>query len=435
MRELEIRATAVSILKRGVFEGVSSLKILRLTNNTAMQVIEESALEPLYQLEDLRIISDNHFENVINVTGTTQLKYLHTLKLTANNFGTTINAETFKGCINVVTLDLSNSLIQTIGIGSFDHMIETIQYLDLRKNQLTYLPSNLLENMIKPNMEFYLSLNLWNCECDYLQLQWWDVSNTSSIIDSPLMCETPENDTEIANADRSICEPIPSETTLTPTTTPDPTTEDPTPENTTPTLKPPNVDRVNCMYDKYLYLEKVYQYFDVKQLEMGKVSVETNYFDQSLSMVLVNDNEEAQCRYDLNKQMIFDNLNPNSVHIFCLVKKNSYTTSPKNCVAFNFTETLSIWGHDEIIIALVCSIVLSLIVGVLIGWLLSCRYNRFFKAKESLQYKSSTTSRKTVSEDLSISDYNGGKFSLDGGTNLRWFNAYTLNMLISYLFH
>lgn len=437
MQEIELRGTGISILKNGVFEGASSLKRVLLTNNQYMQVFEENVLDPLYHLEDLKMTGQTRFENLINMTGTTQLKNLRTLTLDNNNFGSTINAETFKGCNSVETLILSNSSIQAIGIGSFDHMAATIQFLDLSHNQLTHLPSNLLENMIKPNMQFYLSFNLWHCDCETFELRWWDVSNSSAIIDSPLMCETPamENGTEVGNADHIMCQPTTTETTPTittpteATTTPTETTSTPetptVPDNTTSgwpsttTMQPPNLDRVNCMYDKHLYLEKVYQYFNVKQLEMGKVSVETNIPDNSLSMVVVNDNEEDRCRYDINRQMIFDNLNPNSAHIFCLVKKNSYSTSPKNCLAFNFNQTNSIWYHDEIIIALSCSIVLSLIVGILIGWLLSCRYHRVFKAKESLQYQSSTTSRKTTSEDLSISDYHGGKFSLDSGPTLR----------------
>lgn len=421
LTQLTIRKTGITALKRGVFEGANSLKILILDDNRISQ-IDEYALDPLYQLENMSVINQMQVENLINITGVTQLKQLHTLTLSNNNLGSSIDAETFKGCIRVETLILSNSSIRTIGIGSFDHMEGTIRFLDLSNNHLKNLPSNLLANMIKPNMRFILSHNLWECDCPSLVGRWWDVNNSSFLIDPPLICDNPEKGEEIQNVDLNQCEPtLPPmpEIPTTESTNCEPTTESPK----TSTLQPPYLDRLSCNRTGTLYLEPVFQYFNIKQINMGKVSVGMTLNDPTLSIVLINDHDEAECRYDLNRQMYFDDMRTNSAHLFCVIKKNSYTTSPKNCFPFHFTETTSIWGHDEIIIALVCSIVLSLVVGILIGWFLSCRYQRTFKGKSSLQYTSSTTStRKTISEDFTssiASDYHGGKLSADGGPNLR----------------
>lgn len=415
MTELVIFGTKVTALKRGVFEGANSLQRLTLDKNDAMQIIEEHTLDPLYNLEEMNMTRQTQLLDSLNVTGTTQLRQLRALTLSFNSFGSSINADTFKGCTRVEILNLSNSSIETIGIGSFDPMIETIRSIDLSNNQLKHLPADLLTNLIKQSIQIYLSNNLWNCDCDSLALQSWYVSNESLIMDS-LICDTPTKE-EIKDVDLSICESY--STTL--------TSDGTTLKTTESTIPSPFLDRLSCVNEKYssghLYLERSYQYFNVKQVEMGKVLVEISSLDSTLSMVVINDKQQAECRYDINRQMTFDNLNPNAGHLFCLIKKFSYGTSPWNCYPFHFDDTKSIWGHDEIIIALVCSIVLSFLAGVLCGWLLSRRYQRVFKAKASLQYQSSERSASkavTEMEDFNssiTSDYNAGRYVLDGGSN------------------
>lgn len=414
MTELVIRRTDVTVLKRGVFKGAHNLKKITLEENNILRLVEENTLDPLYQLEEVKIKLQKGLEDLLNVTGTTQLKQLRTLTLSFNNFSTSITAETFKGCTHVETLILSNSSIQTIGFGSFDPMAATIQFLDLTNNQLKHLPTNLLTNLIRPGVQIDLSDNLWNCDCDALQLQLW-VNESSQIFNYPLVCDMPawEKNREITEVDLvSICAP-------------DSTTSTQSLDITTnPNM--PFVERLNCIDENYasgyLYLEKVYQYFTVKQIGIGKVSVEISSPDATLSMVVINDKDDAQCRYDLHRQMFFENLDPNSVHQFCLIKKESYSTSPKNCYPFHFENTSSIWSHDEIIIALVCSIVLSLVVGILGGWLLNWHYQRVFKAKESLEYNSSPRSSSktgTEIEDFNssvTSDYIAGRY---GSKSLR----------------
>ncbi|KAJ6642362.1 Leucine-rich repeat-containing protein 4C [Pseudolycoriella hygida] len=428
MTELVIRRTNITILKRGMFEGANSLKKLTFEQNIAMQEAEENVLDPLYQLEEMIMTQQPQFENSMNLTGAARLNRLCSLSLTLNNFSSSINANTFKGCVHVQTLRLASSSIQTIGDGSFDHMMETIMLLDLSNNQLKHLSPDLLANLIKPNMKIYFQSNLLDCGCDSLELQLWLANIPSSTFNSSMVCHMPEQGTQLTDVDLSFCAPITSPAH--PTYTSEKTTEQMT----------SILDRVNCVNEKQssgqLYLEKIYQYFSVKQVEMGKVSVDISSPDATLSMVAINDNNEAVCRYDIYRQMTFDNLDQTSAHTFCLIKKDSYTTSPKNCFSFRFQDTRSIWGHDEIIIALVCTMVLSLIVGVLCGWLLSCRYQRFFKAKESVKYQSSerSTSRTvTEIEDFSssiTSDYRSGKYALDDGSK-RLRRTYSDNSIIS----
>lgn len=414
MTELVIRRTNVTALRRGVFEGANSLKKLILEENNHMVQIEEYTMDPLYQLEEIEMWEQTQFENLVNFTGTTQLKQLRRLTLRFNNFGSSINADTFRGCTHVETLILSNSFIQTIGIGSFDHMVETIRYLDLSNNLLKHLPTDLLEHLIRPNMQIFLSNNSWHCDCDSLQLQLWSQS-PSSVFNSPVICDMPplEPTKPITEVDLSACYSNSTSSTE--------TSESPTTRGT----PAPLLERLNCISEKEsdcLYLEKTYQHISIKQVEMGKVLVLLSSPDPTLSLVIRNDKDEAECLYNITRQMTFSNLDPNSVHQFCLIKRTSYATSPMNCFSFRFYDQSSIWGHDEIIIALVCSIVLSLVVGVLCGWLLSCRYQRVFRGKESLQYQSSARSTSKTATEIEefnssvTSDYLAGKY---GGPNVR----------------
>lgn len=406
-----------------VILGANSLKKLTIEENDCMQRIEEYTLDPLYQLEEIRMTQQTQFGDLLNFTGISQLNQLRTLTLSSNSFGSSINAETFKGCTRVKTIDLSNSSIETIGNGSFDHMIETLSFLDLSNNRLTHLPTSLLTNLTRPNIQIFLSNNFWQCDCDAVELQSWYANNSNLVFDPPLMCDTIpwENGKEITEVDLSMCEP-------------NSTTTDIAVTNTTPTTSTtpyPFLERLDCVHDKYppghLYLQKVYQYFTVKQVAMGKVVVEISSPDSTstLSMVVINDKDEAECRYDVIRQMFFDNLDPKSTYIFCLIQKASHGTSPRNCYPFQFDHAHSVWGHDDIIIILVCSIVLSVVLGLLSGWLLSSRYHRLFKAKESLQYQSSarsTSKTATEIEDFNssiTSEYLAGKYGLETSANLK----------------
>lgn len=413
MTELVIKRTKLTQLKRGVFEGANSLKKLTLDENLYLKDIEEYTLDPLYQLEEMQLTQQKQIRNLFNFTGTTPLKQLRTLHLTSNNFGSSIDAETFTGCTSVEYLGLAHSFIQTIGIGSFDHMAETIRFLDLTNNHLQQLPTNFLANFIRLNVHVYVFLgdNLWHCDCDSFELQSLFINVTSLIFPSPLVCNTPwfEYGKVITDVDLSLCD-LDSESSPDTTRSDDYVT---TPETSAPQAS--FLERLNCgkYGNGYLYLERVYQYFSVKQVEMGKVSVEISFPDSTLSMVVINDKEDASCRYDLNRQMTFDNLDPRTAHLFCIVLKTSSTTSPMNCNPFHFVDASSIWEQDKIIIALVCSIVLSLMVGSLCGWLLIYRYQRVFKAKESLQYHSSAKSTSKTEYSTITSDNVAGRYGLD----------------------
>lgn len=398
---MELRGTSVAVLKNGAFAGLNKLKTLSLYGNLQMAVIEGKALEGLYQLEEFVMEEHRQFTDLKNVTGEFELNYLHSLKLSKNSFQSIIKKPTFKGCNRVKLLNLSNSEIDAIGPDSFEPMDKTLEVLDLSNNRLKHLPNRLLENMIRPNVQFYLSHNLWNCNCESTELQGYDLKNCSLIVDGPLTCETPVNGTQMRDVPLFDC--------FTTTTSFTPIMEQST------TKPPPNYEHFKCVdqtdsyQSTYIAVETEYQFFNIKQEGIGKVSIEINYPDASLALVFINDHDyETKCQYELKRKMFFDSLNTKAGHLFCLIKKSSYNTSPRNCLPFHFNDTSFTWDRDRVIITLVCSFALAILIGVIIGWLLICRYRRAFKSKEVLIHESSRNSKTKTIADAPWSNYNKG---------------------------
>lgn len=413
--KMELRGTAIKVLQDRALNGLNNLKSLSLYGNTHMTAIEENALDPLYQLEEFIMEDHKQLSDLNNVTGKIHWKYLHSLILTKNSFRSTIKKPTFKGCNGVKILNLSHSGIDTIGPESFDPMDKTIEVLDLSYNTLKHLPSGLLANMIRPNLQLYLGNNLWDCNCAAAELQEYELNNYRLICDAPLICETPswQKENQMRNVSLIECFETTSSTDETlPSTSAFATT-------TPVTLEYLRCSNGTSSIPHFIALDTEYQFFNIKQEELGRVSIQIHSPDSSLAMVVINDHDyAARCEYDLKKTIFFDSLNPVAGHLFCLIKKTSYATSPRNCLPFHFFNgTNMVWSRGKIVITVVCSLALAIVLGAIIGWLLICRYRRVFKSKNILRCDSSRNSinSKIISAEL---NHKGSFFMDNNRTNI-----------------
>ncbi|KAG4070015.1 hypothetical protein HA402_013675 [Bradysia odoriphaga] len=399
VRSFELRGTAITYLEKGALAGLNNLKSLSLYTNNEMKGMEENALLGLYQLEEFTMEEQKLFSDLTNVTQKIEWKYLQSLNLSRNSFGLTILSPIFEGCARVKKLILSNSEIEAIGANTFEPMEHTIEILDLSNNRLKHLPSGLLGNLIRPDVKLYLYRNFWDCSCASKELQWYEINHPDLIADSPLICESPLSV-------HGKCMKNVSIQCYTTTYPYEPTTDSWAPDK--------NLNYLSCSDQSgpnqpSIAVEMEFQFFKIKQEGDDKIVVETNYPDSSLALVYVNDHDyHAKCQYNLKQKMEFDSLNSKAGYLFCLMKKTSYATSPRNCLPFHF-ETKFIWGRDRILVTLVCSFALAIALGVIVGCLFICRYRRVSRAV-SRQESRHMKGKKVIDEFNAWSAYQHRKF-------------------------
>lgn len=414
--DLEIRGTAITCLQRGALAGLNVLKSLSLYANHYLKEIQEDALLG-FNLDQFTMEEQKQFSDLANVTQKIEWKYLRSLNLSKNSFKQTIRAPIFKGCSGVKQLILSYSEIEAIGVNAFEPMEGGIEILDLSNNRLKRLPSGLLTKLIRPSVQLYLSNNLWDCSCtaDAKELQEYEINNPGLIIDCPLICESPptERGKAVKNVPMECFSSSSSSTTTTTTTTYEPTEF---PDKKLNYLSCPD----HTGHQPDIALETEFQFFKITQEGGEKIIVEMNYPDSSLALVYVNDYDyHAGCQYNLKRRMEFKSVNSKAGYLFCLIKKSSYETSPRNCLPFHFHTEFS-WSRDRILITLICSFALAIGLGLLVGGLFVCRYRR---ASRATIRQGSRDSRTRMIDELNIwSSYHHRKFfmhSTKNGTNLR----------------
>lgn len=411
---LHLIGTGLSFIRQGALAGLSNLKTLALYENYELKGVDENALEGLVQLEEFILQDQKQFKNLSNVTEKMQWKYLRTLTLTKNSLGSVIKRPTFKGCARVEKLNLSSSEITAIGLDSFEPMRKTLLTLDLSNNRLKTLPSGLLANLFGSNFKIYLSKNLWACDCSALELREYEISNL--ITDSPLACDSPDEEKGNCVGDFSVTNCY-SSTTF-------PTVPYETTNSWDYDESEENLDHLMCLddIDSYCYISLAteYQYFTIRQESDNSVVIQINNPDSSLALVYTNDRDyKANCKYNLLRRMEFRSLNQDAGYIFCLIKKSSHATSPRNCLPFHFTAADYSWTRDRIVLILVCTFALLVVIGLVLGGTLFWRYRKAVRINALVRKRSGDSRTKKSSDDFN-STYQRKKMFLDlNSSNLR----------------
>lgn len=103
---------------------------------------------------------------------------------------------------HIESVDLSDCQISEIVKGAFDLIGKNILSLNLERNKLITLPSNLFLQFLNPEVHVKLDFNPWNCDCNLMYLKNY-LHNTSEINKNSIVCETPStwNDVSIVLAD------------------------------------------------------------------------------------------------------------------------------------------------------------------------------------------------------------------------------------------
>uniref|UniRef100_A0A8C3NBF4 Uncharacterized protein n=1 Tax=Geospiza parvula TaxID=87175 RepID=A0A8C3NBF4_GEOPR len=138
----------------------------------------------------LRILNTNTFRNLTflhslwldgnNLTFLTPgtfhaLSRLQELHLSRNSRLTYLHANTFRGLLNLISLDLNlylnNNQISSISNSAFLYL-NKLHFLHLSRNNLSSLPVGLFSSL--PRLRYvFLSHNPWSCDCSALWLRRW----------------------------------------------------------------------------------------------------------------------------------------------------------------------------------------------------------------------------------------------------------------------
>ena len=228
--KIDLSKNKLEVIKRDVFNTLVSLKELFLDENNINE-IENEAFMNMVSLKLLSLKANkitrwnshwfrNNFalSEIYFVRNSIELlpahafrgiETLQTIDLSQNELRD-IDATTFQGIKRIYTLNLSQNKIQTLNPQLFSieiigNKFEGIQNLYLHRNNLTFLPQALLNDLTAKKNMMYINLhsNPWQCKC-YEEIEDWatkkrigiDVFNIGCLSKNNPVCVMPINQTE-----------------------------------------------------------------------------------------------------------------------------------------------------------------------------------------------------------------------------------------------
>lgn len=292
-------------LTKKTFNGLRILKHLQL-EAMPIEVIEKGILDSISQtLESLMIYYFGTYEvNLHNLTGCHELPKLKTLAISYSNVRK-IEENSFSGLRAITSLHLANCQIDTVAKGAFDHIVDTIEIIDLRQNRLVEIDGSFDQLINKPKIQIFVGNYVWGC---YLMAQ-----------DLQMLIQN--NPEKFPNID---CEP--SDTKLT------------TIPSTRNTILSKNIncedneaiiDGENVLIGDFETI-KIY----IETFENGTVQVSVEGVDSGWFLIWFyrqNKNTELSCLYNSMPIFTINGLEEDRTYTFCVMHKYSKTISPFNC--------------------------------------------------------------------------------------------------------
>lgn len=186
---LELKGLQINILKEGVFNGLHKLRFLTLSQ-MIIDRIEPRVLAPVPNLQTLTLICASQASlSLDNLFGTINMFYLGSVTVEHCNLKRSINSATFSGLRNITELRLTSNQIEEIEPKSFDVVLNTLKFLNLRTNALRTVPKNLFkDNTIRATV--YINDNPWHCSCKLEHLRLFIESKKNMMFDT-VVCSTP----------------------------------------------------------------------------------------------------------------------------------------------------------------------------------------------------------------------------------------------------
>lgn len=387
-KQLKLENLNISHLTENIFEGLSALKGLHIAK-MPLNSIDALLLDAVPGLAELSLEEIPRSMDLKNLTGSSKLKSLQIVSLRHNQLPNTISSNTFSSLEAVVSLYLSDSKIEWIGVRSFDVVSQTVQTIDLQGNQLKTLPFGLFDTLtISTQWSVFLGLNEWKCNCSLVQLQQYLIDHTDHFLGN-ITCSDEMSGISVANAELGDC--MGHDLSTTEQEDVIEITSDSIDAESLATIKSIIVSTVNCSFQhttksstQIRVRSKRHSLKITSKPDDGYVSVETDpalpitmnliWFEQD-SDEMSSISSEAYCMTNLTQiPMHIHNLTTNRAYVFCLIEETAITVSPFDCAAyyFNYTNVERQISQPEnsrlpTILMTLVSATIALLIGLLIG--------------------------------------------------------------------
>lgn len=401
----------MNVLPKWTFEGLYSLEELIIRNATIHNCSDGIFDFVKNTLRSFSLIEQNESYSISissfigqNSASLTNIEYV---KIQYNL--DTIDHTSLAAISFVKVLDLSDCYIRSIGEHSFDNLGSNLQLLNLERNMLTSLPTDLFSQLHlnsaihagNVNLKIRLIDNLWHC--DYLLAYVKHLLVNYTNFDDDMLCVSPEeqNGTQIKNAELcTICTTSePTDTTPQTTCT---TTETTTAFTDTITTPEPEATTTTCTNDddnelptkechgshnKVSILSQTHDMLLSLRSAEIYVKLETYRSDMVLmwfgtelitdDMLMYQQGEIIDCVANLSSEIAvnMNNLQEGVTYTLCLLGSADTTVSPLNCLSYHHQEMQreynSIWVYKSsksLIISLIfASLIATVVAGFIIG--------------------------------------------------------------------
>lgn len=411
INELEILGGKSEVLRLGVFNGLESIKSLKLLDSSFTGFdsnILDGISDTLVYFEFKQLTLTNKPVEIRGLTGGKPMQHLQEFKLYAN-LENIIKRNTFKALTNVTTLDLSNCIIESIGDGAFDEINRNVNVINLSrkstKGGIQFVPDKLFDSILSSQMlEIKLENNNWKCDCQLAYFQEC-LKKYPKIFSGEFKCKSPDSLIGYNISHEQFCD---STTTTTTNTT---TLETTTSTTTTTTADDDSNEFISqSCYDSnsnlvdFVNIKPRQQIMKLTDLKNGSITVEIEHIKNNLILIWFSQNNRystsisthypslsfsintLDCIVLKNRIITIDNFHKNTAYTLCLSDSKSVHVSPFDCISFvpsyrSSDEYDYVWLSQDVkmsFIALaVVGVILNIIFGVIIGVLVIRKYPRF----------------------------------------------------------
>lgn len=339
----------IEYIRDGIFKCMINLSQIRF-ENVSLKKIDFKHFQMNKLIESIQILNSTDYEmEIINENRNTELKRLNHLIVNDINLANKLRRNSFYALIGIEILNLKNNQISYLPDGIFDRISNDRVVIYLSGNHLKSVSDLAFETMLSNaigDVKIYLRDNQWHCDeniVDLINL----MKKCKTKFDSP-SCVTPET---LKGAKLTRLN-IRRTTTTTATTRRPPT-------KTSSTISPTNNYKIPIKCIKILsanidiniiYILK--RNYSIKIINDKKIQIILKIFPKNMTIIWMERENESLlsfrygCFMNNNDQTIQDmiiidgNFHFNKIYSICVISKNGRKNQPINCWSFKIEQEI-----------------------------------------------------------------------------------------------